>query len=100
MVIEKVRKVLNKYGEEQEITFKLFENPSFDESIIGISNDNRIIYDYNKMVEEFAFDNSCDYEEAEEFIQYNTMRALPYFGADAPIVITDKIGDLETWYDD
>lgn len=97
---DKLRAILNKYGEENEITFKMFENPSFDGSIVGISNDNRLIYDYDKMVKEFACDNSCDYEEAEEFIQYNTMRALPYFGTDAPIVIEHMIDELREQYDD
>ena len=97
---EKLRKALDKFGEENDITFKMFENPSFDESIVGISNDNRLIYDYDKMIAEFAFDNTCDYEEAEEFIQYNTMRTLPYFGSEAPIVIEYKIDDIKNYYSD
>ena len=97
---EKLRKALDKFGEENDITFKMFENPSFDESIVGISNDNRIVYNYEKMVEEFAYDNSCDYEEAEEFIQYNTMRALPYYGDEAPIVISEDIKDIKQFYSD
>ena len=28
-----------------------------------------------------------NYEEAAEWIEYNTIRALPYFGEDAPIII-------------
>ena len=30
--------------------FILFDNPDFDSAIVGISDDNRVIYDYDKMV--------------------------------------------------
>lgn len=100
---EKIRKILDKYGEENEVAFKLFENPSFDKSIVGISSDQRIVYDYDLMIQEFAEDNNCTTEEAEEFIQYNTMRALPYFDnvvGNKPIIIENKLGNLEAFYDD
>lgn len=29
-----------------------------------------------------------DYDEAVEFIEFNTVRALPYFGEAAPIIMT------------
>ena len=37
---------------------------------------------------------ACDYEEAVEFIDYNTVPACPYMGSNAPIIlrnITDYI---------
>jgi len=73
---EKIRKAIDNFGKDEEVAFKLIDG--FDGSIIGISNDNRLIYDYKKMIEEFAKDNNCSYFDAEEFIQYNTLRALPY----------------------
>ena len=30
------------------------------------------------------------YEDAMEFIDYNTIRAIPYFGSNAPIVVRDE----------
>lgn len=95
---ERTRNILNKYGEDNEATFKLFDNPSFDKSIVGISSDQRVVYDYDLMVQEFAEDNNCSVEEAEEFIQYNTMRALPYFDdvdGNKPIIIEHKMDVLE-----
>lgn len=66
----------------------LFDSPSFDRSIIGVdAQSGRAIYDYSKMVAEFAEDNSCDESEAEEFICRNTIGALPYAGDGAPIVL-------------
>ena len=100
---EKIRKILNKYGEDEEITFQMLENPSYDKSIVGISNDGRVVYDYDLMVQEFAWENKCSQEEAEEFIQYNTMRALPYAkdeDGNKPIIIEHKITDLEMNYGD
>lgn len=61
---------------DEDIIF--LDNPSFDNSIIGISHNNEIIYAYDKMIEEFMRDNQCSFEEAQEFIDYNTIRALPY----------------------
>lgn len=60
----------------------IFENPSYDEAFVGMSEDNRAIYDFDKMVE--CLDMPA--EEAIEFIEYNTIRALPYFTG-APIIL-------------
>ena len=65
----------------------LFENPSFDNSIVGYTEDGRVIYDYSLMVEEYASENNCTDFEAIEFIDYNTLRALPYAGEFAPIIM-------------
>lgn len=64
----------------------LFDNPSFDHSIIGTdSNYTRLIYDYDLMVEELCQDEGWDYETAMEFIEYNTLGSLGIPGA--PIVL-------------
>lgn len=95
---DELRRALDNYGEENEITFHLLDNPSFDNSILGISNTGKLVYDYGKMVNEFANDNDCSFEDAEEFIQYNTMRALPYFGDKAPIIIEHDIECIKEFY--
>lgn len=65
----------------------LFDNPAFDGSIIGISTSGNIIYDLELMVEELANDDNITYEEAADFISYNTIRALPYITeGDKPII--------------
>ena len=65
-----------------------FENPNYDSAIIGYdANDNRIIYDYDKMVEYLMDSDGMDYEDAVEFIDYNTIRSIPYAGSNAPIVL-------------
>ena len=64
----------------------VFDNASFDNSIIGVSADGRVIYSFNKMIEEFMSDENVSEMEAVEWIEYNTMRALPYIGVNAPII--------------
>ena len=79
-----------KYAEDQEIEVKVFENPSYKTAIIGISYDNRVIYDYDLMIEDLMKEENLDYEDALEFIEYNTLRALPYMGDNAPIILDTK----------
>ena len=64
----------------------IFDNPSYDEAFVGLSEDNRAIYDFDKMVECLTADGKTTEEEAIEFIEYNTIRALPYFQG-APIIL-------------
>ena len=64
----------------------VFENPDYDEAIVGVDEDGRVVYDFNRMVECLVKDGmTC--EEAIEFIEYNTIRALPYAGEGAPIIM-------------
>lgn len=65
----------------------LFSNPSYDDALIGVTTDNRAVYDYNSMVDWLIEQDDMSYDEAVEWIDYNTLRALPYYGEAAPIVI-------------
>lgn len=68
----------------------VFENPDYDSAIIGMSHDNRVVYSFDKMVECLMEEDGMEYEEAVEFIEYNTIRALPYW-PNGPIVVTSLI---------
>lgn len=65
----------------------VFENPAYDESIIGQTFDGRAIYDIEKMAEELSVDDGISIEEAMDFIDYNAIRSLPYAGNKAPVVV-------------
>ena len=65
----------------------VFDNMSYDGSIIGVTTDGRVVYDFDKMVEELMQDEEWSYEDAVEWIEYNTIRALPYAGENAPIIM-------------
>lgn len=65
----------------------ILDNHAYDNSIVGMTNTYRLVYSYDKMIQEFMEDENCSYEEAVEWLEYNTMRAIPYFGERAPIII-------------
>ena len=65
----------------------VFTNPSFDNAIIGITVDGQAVYDYYKMVEELMRDEDISEQEAIDWIEYNTIRVIPYAGEMAPVVI-------------
>jgi hypothetical protein len=66
---------------------KFFVNYSYDDALIGVSDDGRAIYDYEKMIEWLMDEENWSDEEAVEWIDYNTLRALPYLGEGAPIIM-------------
>jgi hypothetical protein len=67
----------------------ILDNASYDNSIVGITFDNRLIYSFDKMIEEYMQENNCEDIEAVEWIEYNTIRALPYMGDKAPIIMCE-----------
>ena len=67
---------------------------SYDDALIGVTHDNRAVYDYEKMVEWLISTEGFTEEEAIEWIDYNTLRAIGYFGEDAPIIMYP----IEEWY--
>jgi hypothetical protein len=65
----------------------VFDNPAYDNSIIGTTFDGRAIYDIEKMADELSTDDDISLEEAMDFIDYNAIRSLPYAGDKAPVVV-------------
>lgn len=65
----------------------VFENPDYDDAIIGVTQDGKAVYDYAKMVDSLMREDNISQEDAIDFIEYNTIRALPYAGEDAPVII-------------
>ena len=96
MVLEDVRKQIADAGYENSL---FYDAPSFDGSIIGVDESGKVVYDYNKMIDEYIDDEfpNLNFEyssavddaviEAMEWIDYNTIRATPYAGPLAPIII-------------
>jgi hypothetical protein len=83
--MNKNRDILVEIGLENSI---VFENPSYDDAIIGYDEiTQRVVYDYEKMVECLVKEDGMEYDEAMEFIDYNTIRACPYMGENAPIIL-------------
>ena len=60
---------------------------SYDFALIGVTSDERAVYDFEKMVEWLVKDRGMSDLDAVEWIEYNTIRALPYAGPKGPIVV-------------
>ena len=65
----------------------VFDNLAYDNAIIGITTDDRVVYDYDKMVEDLVVNEDFTLEEAIEWIDYNTIGILPYSEDNRPIVM-------------
>lgn len=92
MIIEELRDALSDVNGEM----LLFDNPSFDGSIIGTSTDGAAVYEYTKMVEEYIRDEYGTTEptleqeiDTVDFIGYNVIRSLPYMASvgTVPIIV-------------
>ena len=73
----------------------LFESPDYFTAIVGVDlNTGSVIYDYNKMIEFLMETDGMEEIEAIEFIEYNTVRAIPYFVEGVRPTIVYSINDL------
>lgn len=45
--------IINDFAERNEVEIQVFESPSFESALIGVSHDNRAIYSYSKMINLF-----------------------------------------------
>ena len=66
----------------------VLDNMSYDNSIIGTTLDGRVIYDYDLMAMELMSDEGWSCEDAVDWLEYNTIRSLGYFGDKAPVVVS------------
>lgn len=79
-----VEQILLDNGYEGVVYFTDF---SYDTVFIGVTTNNRAVYDFELMVEWLIATEGFTYEEAVEWIDYNTIRSLPYGGPLGPIVM-------------
>lgn len=82
--LDELKEYVSERGYDESI---VFDNPSYVTAAIGLTEGGRVVYDYDKMVDFLIETDGMEYDEAMEFIDYNTIRAIPYFGEMAPIVI-------------
>ena len=82
--LQALKTLLCELGWEDAI---VFENPDFLDAVVGVDNDGRVIYDYDTMLESLMLKEDMSYEDSIEFVDYNTIRSLPYMGEKAPIIM-------------
>ena len=62
-------------------------NESYDDALIGVSDCGRAIYDYDLMIKWLMNKYNWTEEDSIEWVEYNTIRSLPYMGENAPIIM-------------
>ena len=83
MIRKEVRETIKEISPDAVI----LDNPEFDNSIIGLSIDGRIIYDLELMIQELMEDDGMSEEEARDFVDHNTIPALAFMGEISPIIL-------------
>lgn len=80
---QKIRQALCDMGHDEAV---IFDGPDFDDAIVGVTDEGRVIYDFNKMVQIAMDRGGIDMDTALDDICYNAIRALPYTD-NAPIIM-------------
>ncbi len=87
------QKSLNRWLVEHDYNDSVvFQNPDYVSAVVGVSEEGRVIYSYEKMVRALMMTDGIDYEEAVEFVDFNTVGALPTMGEYAPIIMYEVEG--------
>lgn len=82
--VEDLKEYLTEQGLDDTV---VLESPSYISAVVGISTDGRLIYSRDLMVRYLCKTDGVTELDAEEFIDFNTVRALPYMGGKAPIIM-------------
>lgn len=88
LTLQEIKDLLAELGYDDTVVFDNNLGYDYASAFIGVSDDGRAIYDYDLMVK-FIVDSGDDMteEDAIEWIDYNTIRTLPYAGEKAPIIM-------------
>ena len=62
----------------------IFSNPSYHTALVGVTINNEAVYDYEKMIDYLVKYDDMDYEEAADFICYNSSYS---YGDGYPIIM-------------
>jgi hypothetical protein len=73
---------------------KILTERYFDTAIVGITNEDRVVYDFDKLVEALVTNEHMKLHEAQEYIEYNVIRALPYIKEQAPVILYSLNEDM------
>ena len=65
----------------------VYDNPDYDDAIIGVTDDGQVVNDYDLMIACLERSQGLTAEEAADFISYNTMNVHSEDGPN-PIIMT------------
>ncbi len=88
-----IEEYLYQLGYEDVICFKDYD---YRTAIIGVTTDNRLVYDFDKMVMYLVEEEDFDYDEAVEWIDYNTIGSLPHGDSNYPVIMY-PMADENVW---
>lgn len=86
MTLDEIKDYLVGLGMEDAV---VLENPDYAEAFIGVSDEDRAVYDHRLMVKFLMDKEGMTEDQALDFIDYNTIRALPYMGEHRPIIFLE-----------
>lgn len=69
--------------------FALFEPEYYDDGIVGVTDEGNVVYSYEKLAGALMEHDGMTHEEAVEWLDYNTVRTVPFMGKFKPIIIYD-----------
>ena len=64
----------------------IFDNPSYEGALIGVTWDNQAVYDYDLMIKLLMEEDNMTEEEAADFINYNASYRQ---GHEYPIIVNN-----------
>ena len=77
----------------------LLQNYSYDSAIIGATKEGSVLYDYDLMIQWLQETEGFSCDDAVEWIEYNTLRAIPYFQSKGIIPTIVYKGEDDKYYD-
>lgn len=92
MEFDSVDKLVDYIEKKGYKDLKIFRGCDYITAVVDVT-ENGVVYDYDKMVDYLVEKNAMTYEDAIEWIDYNTLRAIPYMGANPPIIHYDESED-------
>ncbi len=75
----------NKSCNDNSVVF--LSDYSFEDALIGLSEDNRAVYEYDRMIQCLIESEGLTEEEAVDWVECNTIPSLSYLGPGAPIIM-------------
>lgn len=67
--------------------FEYFVDPEFPDAIVGVTASSRVAYSREKIIEALMQHSDMDCEEAEDYLDYNIIGALPPDDGSGPVVL-------------
>jgi hypothetical protein len=83
------------WAQDNDVTVTLIgtdeDRVDYAPAIIGVTQEPRkaVVYSMSKLIECFIHVNKWSHENATEWVDFNVVRALPYYNQNGPILVED-----------